>query len=173
MLGRVRLFATPWTLALQAPLCMEFFSQHFLLQGIFSTQGLNPGLPDCRQTLHCLNHQWSQQNSGQWSHINADPLIVYIKYIKSGLKIFMWFSHIIIWIPFLIPEKMNLKIIWNVLIRNDGLFHREQTYGHGERGGEGEIHGESNIETYITICKIDSGNLLYVSGNSNRGCVST
>ena len=25
-----------------------------------------------------------------------------------------------------------------------------------ERGGEGEIHGESNMETYITICKIDS-----------------
>jgi len=34
--------------------------------------------------------------------------------------------------------------------------HREQTYGHGERGGEGEMHGESNTETYITICKIDS-----------------
>ena len=23
-------------------------------------------------------------------------------------------------------------------------------------GGEGEIYGESNMETYITICKIDS-----------------
>ena len=34
--------------------------------------------------------------------------------------------------------------------------HREQTYGHGERRGEGEMHGESNTETYITICKIDS-----------------
>ena len=34
--------------------------------------------------------------------------------------------------------------------------HREQTYGHGERGGGGEMYGESNIETYITICKIDS-----------------
>ena len=33
--------------------------------------------------------------------------------------------------------------------------HREQTYGHGERGGDGEIYGESNMETYITICKID------------------
>ena len=30
------------------------------------------------------------------------------------------------------------------------------------------------METYIAICKIDSnGNLLYVSGNSNRGSVST
>ena len=34
--------------------------------------------------------------------------------------------------------------------------HREQTYGHGERGGRGEIYGESNMETYITIFKIDS-----------------
>ena len=34
--------------------------------------------------------------------------------------------------------------------------HREQTYGHGDRGGEGEMYGESNMETYITICKIDS-----------------
>ena len=34
--------------------------------------------------------------------------------------------------------------------------HREQTYGHGERGGEGEMYAKSNMETYITMCKIDS-----------------
>ena len=34
--------------------------------------------------------------------------------------------------------------------------HREQTHGHGERGGEGEMYGKSNMETYITMCKIDS-----------------
>ena len=34
--------------------------------------------------------------------------------------------------------------------------HREQTYGHEESGGEGGMYGESNRETYITICKIDS-----------------
>ena len=32
----------------------------------------------------------------------------------------------------------------------------KQTYGHGERGGEGEMYGESNMETYIAICRIDS-----------------
>ena len=32
--------------------------------------------------------------------------------------------------------------------------HREQTYGHGEKGEEGEMYGKSNMETYITICKI-------------------
>ena len=33
--------------------------------------------------------------------------------------------------------------------------HREQTNGHGEKGGEGEMYGKSNMETYVTICKID------------------
>ena len=32
---------------------------HFLLQGISPTQGLNPGLPHCRQTLYRLSHQGS------------------------------------------------------------------------------------------------------------------
>ena len=29
---------------------------HALLQGIFPTQGSNPGLPHCRWVLYCLNH---------------------------------------------------------------------------------------------------------------------
>ena len=32
---------------------------HFFLQEIFPTQGLNPGLPHCRQTLYHLSHQGS------------------------------------------------------------------------------------------------------------------
>ena len=52
--------------------------------------------------------------------------------------------------------------------------HRKQTYGFWERGGEGEMYGKSNMETYITICKMDSQvELLDGSGNSNRGSVST
>ena len=34
--------------------------------------------------------------------------------------------------------------------------YKEQTYGHGESGGESEMYGGSNMETYIIICKIDS-----------------
>ena len=30
-----------------------------LLQGIFQTQGLNPGLPHCRRILCCVNHKGS------------------------------------------------------------------------------------------------------------------
>ena len=51
VLGRVRLFAAPWTAARQAPPSMGFSRQehcagcHFLFQGILPTQGSNPGLP--------------------------------------------------------------------------------------------------------------------------------
>ena len=65
-LSQVWLFETLWTIAHQAPLSMGFFSSknsrvgcHFLLQGIFPTQGLNPGVPHFRQTLYCLSHQGS------------------------------------------------------------------------------------------------------------------
>ena len=33
---------------------------------------------------------------------------------------------------------------------------RKQTYGHRERRGDDEMCGESNKETYITVCKIYS-----------------
>ena len=49
--------------------------------------------------------------------------------------------------------------------------HREQTYGHGERGGESEMYGQIDMETYIAICKTANGNMLYGSGKSNRGSV--
>ena len=29
-------------------------------------------------------------------------------------------------------------------------------YGDLEKGGEGEMNGESNMETYIIVCKLDS-----------------
>ena len=32
---------------------------HAFLQGIFPTQGWNPGLPHCRRILSCLSHQGS------------------------------------------------------------------------------------------------------------------
>ena len=34
---------------------------HSLLQGIFMTQGSNPGLLHCRQTLYCLSHKTYSQ----------------------------------------------------------------------------------------------------------------
>ena len=65
----VRLFATPWIVARQAPLSMEFSRQEqwsglpFLLQEIFLTQGSNPGLLHCRKIPYHLSHQ------GHFNHI--------------------------------------------------------------------------------------------------------
>ena len=48
----------PWTVACQAPLSMEFSRQEYRSRrlfpspGIFQTQGLNPGLLHCKQTLY-------------------------------------------------------------------------------------------------------------------------
>ena len=61
-LSCVRLFATPWAVAYQAPLSVRFSRQEywsglpFLLQEIFPTQGSNPGFLHCRQALYHLNH---------------------------------------------------------------------------------------------------------------------
>ena len=49
----------------------------------------------------------------------------------------------------MVPKNLSAGQQW----RNR---HREQTYGHRKRGGEGEINGKSNMKTYITTCKIDS-----------------
>ena len=64
-LSHVRLFATPWIVAHQAPLSMEFSRQehwsvcHSLLWGIFLTQGSNPVLLHFRQICYHLSHQGS------------------------------------------------------------------------------------------------------------------
>ena len=63
--SRVRLYATPEMAAHQAPPSLGFSRQenwsgcHSLLQGIFLTQGSNPGLLHCRQILYHLSHQGS------------------------------------------------------------------------------------------------------------------
>ena len=70
-LSRVWLLATPWTVAHQAPPPIGFSRQEYWsglpfpsLQGIFPTQGSNPGLPHCRQTLYRLSFQGSPKDRG-------------------------------------------------------------------------------------------------------------
>ena len=79
-LNHGQLFATPWTVAHQAPLSMGFSRQgywsgcHFPLQGIFPTQGLNPCL------LHLLHWQAGALPPG---HL-GNPLKVDGRYQISG-----------------------------------------------------------------------------------------
>ena len=51
-------------------------------------------------------------------------------------------------------RKMVLKNLFTG--QQWGNRYREQTYGHGERGGEGDMYGKNNMETCVTICEIDS-----------------
>ena len=56
-----------------------------------------------------------------------------------------WIRYL--WVPYF--DKGGKNIQW----RNR---HREQTYKHGETGGQGEMYGKSNMDIYTTICKINS-----------------
>ena len=61
----VRLFATPWTIAIRlrypwnSPGKNTRVGYHSLLQGIFSNQESNLSLPHCRQIANCLSPQGS------------------------------------------------------------------------------------------------------------------
>ena len=76
----VWLFATPWTVASQAPLSMGFSRPekwsgcHFFLQGIFLSQGSNPRL------LHLLHWQVVLYPSATWE---AHLFPVYMKQITE------------------------------------------------------------------------------------------
>ena len=65
LLSRVRLFATPGTIACQAPLSMRFSKQEywrglpFPSPGDLLNPGIKPGLPHCRRILFQLSHQGS------------------------------------------------------------------------------------------------------------------
>ena len=53
-------FVIPWTIQSMEFSRPEYWSGSVsLLQGIFPTQGLNPGLPHCRQILYQLSHKGS------------------------------------------------------------------------------------------------------------------
>ena len=71
---------------------------HALLQGIFPTQGSNPGLPQCRQILYSLNHHnkynkcclYLYQAKGRYirkaqQHLKHSPLVKELKNTKEKL----------------------------------------------------------------------------------------
>ena len=68
-----------------------------------------------------------------------------VKFKRQVTYVYFRLTHLVICPQ---PTQRHKAIILNR--------HREQIYRHGEKGGEGEMYGKSNMETYITICKIDS-----------------
>ena len=54
-------------------------------------------------------------------------------------------------------ESRNKVLIMNLFAGHWWRYsHREETYGHGESGGDGEMYGGSIMQTYMTIFKVDS-----------------
>ena len=112
-LSHVWLFVTPWAVACTRLLRPWDFlgkstgvGRHFLLQGIFPTQGSNPGLPHCRQTLYHLSHQGS-------------PTHVFTKVISSQYSFLGCSTG---WFHFnnrsfkqiLAEEPLSAQVLWNV-----------------------------------------------------------
>ena len=86
----VQLFMIPRTVAYQAPLSMKFSNQEywsgfpFPSQGVFPTQGLNPGLPHCRWTLIPSEPPGFIQNSKIWKTWTLNNLV------KWHMAIIFW-----------------------------------------------------------------------------------
>ena len=81
-LSPVWLFATPWTIysPWNSPGQNTEEGSLSLLQGIFPTQGSNPGLHKGIKTMLCIIIQ------------NSDPLMYYCKQVDNWMKTFPW-SH--------------------------------------------------------------------------------
>ena len=76
LLSRVRLFATPWTVAYQVPPSMGLSRQEcwsglpFSSPGDLPDLGIEPGSPHCRQMLYRLSHQGSPEQLAKPVHFD-------------------------------------------------------------------------------------------------------
>ena len=94
----VWLLATPQTVAHQAPPSPgknTGMGCHFLLQGIFPTQGSNPDLLHCRQILYRLSHQRSPPGwwgvSATMAHSNSGAVLLDSRVRKAKtLSLYVW-----------------------------------------------------------------------------------
>ena len=146
--SRVRLFATLWTVVHQACSPWDFAGKktgmgfHFLLQGIFLSQGLNPCLLCllyCRQILYhwatretqhgiLLSH-WEEWSNAICSNIDG-PGEYHTKRNKPDRKIN------ILWYHLYVESKKMIQL--NLFTKQKQTHRiREWTYGyHGEYRGE-------------------------------------
>ena len=66
-------------------------SCHSLLQRIFLTQGSNPGLLQCRQTLYPLRHQGSPYTAKFWGNLlhsmdNTQSILHFLRHSNSEIN---------------------------------------------------------------------------------------
>ena len=91
---------------------------------------------------HKKGHSWVSSNEVD------EPRAYYTEWSKSERKKQIY-TNAYIW-------NLERWYWWIYLQGTNGETdkQREQTYGHGERGGEGEMYVENIMETYITVFKI-------------------
>ena len=87
-LSHVSLFATPWTVAHQAPPSMEFSREEywsglpFPSPGDLPDPGIKPGLPHSRQMLYHLSHLGSPMIKGE-TDCNKDWTLKSLQWLSS------------------------------------------------------------------------------------------
>ena len=129
------LFAIPWTVACEAPLSMGFPSKntgvgcHFLLQGIFPTQGLNSHLL-C--LLHWQVDYWPLTLLGSpntnidiskeiycegLAHVNMEAEKFHNLLLASGALESQWCSSSVSWKAWEAGESVVQILVWNWRLR--------------------------------------------------------
>ena len=118
---------------------------HFLLQGIFLTQGSNPGLSHCRQILYCLSHQGSPK-WGEESLIASDQVLHHqvVTSFERPPSTFFNFNCLSLPIPYNL-FFLVFKIVFLWLLRwFSGKESACQTADVGSIPGSGRSPGEGN-----------------------------
>ena len=132
-LSRVRLSATPWTIAHQAPLSMGFSRQEYWSGLPFPSAGdlpdprIEPRSPHCRQTFSPLSHQGNPKRCLIWNSPSYPKLfflsffpcnllseeVVYsnVFFLSFFFTILYWFCHTNVFLTF-----------WNLLIVSSSFF---------------------------------------------------
>ena len=85
---------------------------HFLLQGIFLSQGLNPGLPSCRQILYCLSHQGSPCTRVKFNLCKQMGWYAFLKQLLSwqgsGSLGLSWFVSVALHLEAICSKQANI-----------------------------------------------------------------
>ena len=122
---------------------------HTLLQGIFPTQGLNPGLPHCRWILYCLTHQGSPWLTSNGASAPVIPLD-FSSHLSCSLQ---WLKPIFLSLlssPFCSLSVSNLIY----------LLHRQKW--------KLSIRSSDNNSQLITWSPISICTILFLSSHLNR-----
>ena len=117
--------ATPWFVAYQAPLPLDFSSKNtgvgcrFLLQGIFPIQASNMGLLHCRPILYHLNHQGSSSYKHKFTLIKVECIILLpITVLDQWNGVIQLLSCVRIFVtPWTAAHQapLSITISWNLL----------------------------------------------------------